>query len=208
MKFYERILLENQAWAHEMCLREPGYFQRLSIKQTPDVLWIGCSDSRVPAEQICNAQPGDLFIYRNVANMVCLQESSFMSVLEYAVTELRVNHIIVCGHHQCGGIKAALTSDECGLPHLDYHLVNVRETRNRHAQELAALADELSRINRLVELNVCDQIECLAGMPIIQEAWMAHRSPSLHGMVYALEEGLLREIVRREGDETVMQASA
>lgn len=200
MRFVERLLLENQAWASEIKHRDPNMFDRLSAGQSPEVLWIGCSDSRVPAEQLCNTSPGEMFIHRNVANRVCPDETGFMSVLEYAIAVLKVRHIVVCGHHRCGGIQAAMTDENTGLSHLDHHLEGIREVRRRHAAELENIADESERLDKLVAFNVIDQIETLSRLPIIQSHWLNHRRPVIHGMVYALETGRLREIQRWSGE--------
>ncbi|WP_438765522.1 carbonic anhydrase [Kushneria sp. TE3] len=205
MRFVERLLLENQAWADEIKHRDPGMFDRLSTGQSPEVLWIGCSDSRVPAEQLCNTSPGEMFIHRNVANRVCPNETGFMSVLEYAVAVLKVRHIVVCGHHRCGGIQAAMTDENTGLSHLDDHLDGIRELRRRHADVLSEIPDDAGRLDRLVAFNVADQVRVLSEMPLIQAQWSRHQGPTIHGMVYALETGRLREIQRWEGEchETV-----
>ncbi len=199
MRFVERLLLENQAWAGEIKNRDPNMFERLRAGQSPEVLWIGCSDSRVPAEQLCNTSPGEMFIHRNVANRVCAHETGFMSVLEYAVAVLKVNHIIVCGHHCCGGVRAAMTDENTGLSHLDDHLEAIRSVRRRHADELEGITDDNERLDRLVAFNVADQIETLSNLPLIQAHWSRHQRPTIHGMVYALETGRLREIQRWEG---------
>lgn len=200
MRFVERLLLENQAWASEIKHRDPNMFDRLSAGQSPEVLWIGCSDSRVPAEQLCNTSPGEMFIHRNVANRVCPNETGFMSVLEYAVAVLKVRHIIVCGHHRCGGIKAAMTDENTGLSHLDHHLDGIRDVRRRHADELADITDDAERLDRLVAFNVADQIRTLSELPLIQKHWSLNQLPTIHGMVYALETGRLREIQRWNGE--------
>ncbi|GHC22368.1 carbonic anhydrase [Kushneria pakistanensis] len=200
MRFVERLLLENQAWSDEIKNRDPSMFDRLRTGQSPEVLWIGCSDSRVPAEQLCNTSPGEMFIHRNVANRVCIHETGFMSVLEYAVAVLKVNHIVVCGHHCCGGVRAAMTDENTGLSHLDEHLEAIRNVRRMNTDELERIADDAERLDRLVELNVADQIETLSNLPLIQEHWSRHQRPTIHGMVYALETGRLREIQRWEGN--------
>lgn len=195
MDFNKRILLENQAWASRKVEEDPGFFERLAIKQVPYALWIGCADSRVPAELLCNADPGELFIFRNVANIVSLDQPGCASAIEYAVHALEVKHIIVCGHHLCGGIKAAMEEGDTHLANVDNHLVEVKKTRDKYKRELEELPDDNSRINRLVELNVIRQIEKLSCFEAIKQAATGtEKGIRLHGMVYALEEGLLREI--------------
>ncbi|WP_064121403.1 carbonic anhydrase [Halotalea alkalilenta] len=194
MDFIDRLLLENRAWAQENRAYDPELFERLSAGQSPRVLWIGCADSRVPAEQICNAEPGELFVHRNIANVVAEGDSS-RSVLEYAIEVLQVEHIVVCGHHRCGGIQAALSPEETGLPHVDRHLEPIRQLRDAHVDTLHPLA-ERDRVTTLSELNVRAQIELLARLPLIKKAHEEKRGPTLHGMMYALESGQLRELVR------------
>ncbi|SFC52141.1 carbonic anhydrase [Kushneria avicenniae] len=201
MRFVERLLLENQAWASEISHRSPEIFDRLKSGQSPDVLWIGCSDSRVPAEQLCNAAPGEMFIHRNVANRVCPHEDGFMSVLEFAVAVLKVNHIVVCGHHCCGGVKAAMTDENTGLGHLDHHLEAIRQVRRENAETLESIRDEGERLNHLVALNVMEQVRMLSELTLIKDQWSERRRPSIHGMIYALETGRLQEIHRWDGDE-------
>lgn len=200
MRFVERLLLENQAWAGEVKHRDPHMFDRLSAGQSPEVLWIGCSDSRVPAEQLCNTSPGEMFIHRNVANRVCPNEAGFMSVLEYAVAVLKVRHIIVCGHHRCGGVQAAMTDENTGFSHLDNHLDGIRDIRRRHANELAEMNNDAERLDRMVALNVIDQVTALGELPLIKAQWSRRQYPTIHGMVYALETGRLREIKRWNGE--------
>ncbi len=195
MEFRDRLLLENRAWADEMSARDPEYFTRLNHGQAPDALWIGCSDSRVPPEQLCNASPGDLFIHRNVANLVADGEAGFLSVLEYAVHVLAVPHIVVCGHYGCGGVAAACSDEPVPLAHVDAHIEPLKTLRNRHRETLDALDGVSARINRLVELNVRAQIERLAELTLIRTA---ARPPALHGLVYATDRGLLESVCYRE----------
>src|SRR6188472_1813216 len=170
MHSYEKLLLENKAWASEKTEKDPEYFSRLSKIQTPEFLWIGCSDSRVPANEITGTQPGEIFVHRNVANMVVNTDSNVLSVLEYAVTHLKVKHIIVCGHYGCGGIKAALTNHDYKQV-LNMWLRNIKDVYRLHADELNVINEEEKRLDRLVELNVMEQLIHLAKTSIIQCAW-------------------------------------
>lgn len=194
MEFRERLLLENRAWADEMHARDPEYFARLSHGQAPDALWIGCSDSRVPPEQLCNAAPGDLFIHRNVANLVADDEAGFLSVLEYAVHVLAVPHIVVCGHYGCGGVAAACSDEPVPLAHVDTHIEPLKALRDRHRADLEAIDSASARVDHLVELNVRAQVDRLADLAAIRSA--AH-PPELHGLVYATDRGLLHSVCHR-----------
>ena len=193
MYSYERLLLENKAWAAEKTSEDPEYFQRLVHLQTPEFLWIGCSDSRVPANEITGTQPGEIFVHRNIANLVINTDVNVLSVLDYAVNHLKVNHIIVCGHYGCGGIKAALTNRDF-KPVLNMWLRNIKDVIRLHRQELEVIKEEESRSDRLVELNVQEQIFNLAKTSIIQRAWRDERRPDLHGWVYGLKDGLIKPV--------------
>ncbi|QET04139.1 carbonic anhydrase [Cupriavidus pauculus] len=190
MEVVKRLILENRAWASEMLARDPEGFARLSAGQAPAVLWIGCSDSRVPAELITNAAPGDFFVHRNIANLVVEHDPSLMSVLQYAVEVLKVDNIIVCGHRGCGGVRAALARIP-ELPHVDARLDSLRQVYRHHCRELDALPDDDARVERLVELNAVAQIERLAALPLIRQAWDSGRPLQLHAWVYDLHTGLL-----------------
>jgi carbonic anhydrase len=193
MKLYEKLLLENKAWAAEKVEDDPEYFNRLADLQKPDFLWIGCSDSRVPANEITGTQPGEIFVHRNVANMVVNTDVNLLSVLDYAVNHLQVKHVIVCGHYGCGGIKAAITHTDF-KPVLNMWLRNIKDVYRLHRKELDALKSEEEKINRLTELNVQEQVFNLAKTSIIQRAWKHEKRPDLHGWVYGLTDGIIKPV--------------
>lgn len=193
MYSYERLLLENKAWAKEMVTDDPDYFNRLSELQTPEFLWIGCSDSRVPANQITGTQPGEIFVHRNVANLVINTDVNVLSVLDYAVNHLKVKHVIVCGHYGCGGVKAASTKTDFKAV-LNMWLRNIKDVYRLHRQELDNIKDEEQRCDRLVELNVREQVLNLAKTSIIQRAWKQEQRPDLHGWVYGLKDGIINPV--------------
>jgi carbonic anhydrase len=194
MKAYEKLLLENKAWAKEQVDNDPEFFTRLSNIQTPEFLWIGCSDSRVPANEITNTAPGEIFVHRNIANLVVHTDLNLLSVLQYAVQVLKVKHIIVCGHYGCGGVKAAMTQNDLGL--INKWLRNIKDTYFFNKDELNAIEDMGKRADRLTELSVKDQVMNLAQTSIIQRAWKSENRPTLHGWVYSLEDGILHDIVK------------
>src|SRR5687767_6057882 len=193
MYSYERLLLENKAWAAEKVKGDPQYFDRLSRLQTPEFLWIGCSDSRVPANEITGTQPGEIFVHRNVANLVINTDVNLLSVLDYAVNHLKVKHVIVCGHYGCGGVKAAATKTDFKYV-LNMWLRNIKDVYRLHREELDKIADEDHRCDRLVELNVQEQVMNLAKTSIIQRAWKHEQRPDLHGWVYGLKDGLIKPV--------------
>jgi carbonic anhydrase len=193
MKAYEKLLLENKAWAQEKVEDDPEYFNRLSHIQTPEFLWIGCSDSRVPANEITNTQPGEIFVHRNVANLVIHTDVNLLSVLEYAVVHLKVKHVIVCGHYGCGGVKAAMTNHDFKQV-LNMWLRNIKDVYRLHTDELANIQDEEQKFDRLVELNVMEQVQHLAKTSIIQKAWQNDQRPDLHGWVYGLKNGVINPV--------------
>jgi carbonic anhydrase len=193
MKAYEKLLLENKAWAQEKVEDDPEYFNRLSHIQTPQFLWIGCSDSRVPANEITNTQPGEIFVHRNVANLVIHTDVNLLSVLEYAVVHLKVKHVIVCGHYGCGGVKAAMTNHDFKQV-LNMWLRNIKDVYRLHTDELANIKDEEQKFDRLVELNVMEQVQHLAKTSIIQKAWQNDQRPDLHGWVYGLKNGVINPV--------------
>ena len=193
MKEYEKLLKDNKSWAAEMLKDDPAYFNKLSQLQTPEFLWIGCSDSRVPANEITGTQPGEIFVHRNIANMVVNTDSNVLSVLEYAVNHLKVKHIIVCGHYGCGGIKAAMSNHDYKQV-LNMWLRNIKDVYRLHREELDAIVDEDLRADRLCELNVKEQVMDLAKTSIVQRAWKHEQRPDLHGWVYGLKDGLINPI--------------
>ncbi|MEO7312908.1 MAG: carbonic anhydrase [Chitinophagaceae bacterium] len=197
MNPYEKLLLENKAWAQEKTAEDPEYFDRLAHIQTPDFLWIGCSDSRVPANEITGTQPGEIFVHRNIANMVIHTDVNLLSVLEYAVAHLKVKHVIVCGHYGCGGIKAAMTNHDYKQV-LNMWLRNIKDVYRMYADELTSIGDEERRTDRLVELNVKEQVIHLAKTSIIQRAWKQEQRPHLHGWVYGLKDGLINPVFEME----------
>jgi carbonic anhydrase len=192
MKSYDKLLLENKAWAAEKVQNDPNYFKKLSGIQTPEFLWIGCSDSRVPANEITGTSPGEIFVHRNIANMVVHTDVNLLSVLEYAVKFLEVKHVIVCGHYGCGGVKASMAQHNLGI--INKWVMHIKDVQRIHAEELQAIGDEDARTNRLVELNVIEQVTNLAKTSVIQKAWKDRQGPHLHGWVYGLDNGLIKPI--------------
>ena len=192
MKSYEKLLLENKAWALEKVQEDPDFFRRLANLQTPEFLWIGCSDSRVPANEITGTQPGEIFVHRNVANMVVHTDLNLLTVLAYAVTHLKVQHIIVCGHYGCGGVKAAMTHHNMGI--IDKWLRNIKDVYRFHRELVDAVTDEEAKTDLMVELNVREQVMNLAKTSIIQKAWKSDNRPNLHGWVYGLKDGIIKPV--------------
>jgi carbonic anhydrase len=201
MKPIEKLLLENKAWAHELEADDPGYFKRLAKLQTPEFLWIGCSDSRVPADRITGTMPGEIFVHRNIANLVIHTDVNLLSVLDFAVNQLKVNHVIVCGHYGCGGVKAAMTNHDYKYV-LNMWLRNIKDVYRLYSQELDAIGDEEQRADRLTELNVKEQVMHLAKTSIIQRAWKQERRPQLHGWVYGLKDGLIKPVFDMEANQS------
>src|SRR5580693_1494426 len=193
MESFEKILEANKSWAAQQVIADPDYFNRLSNIQRPDFLWIGCSDSRVPADKITGTQPGEIFVHRNIANMVVHTDVNLLSVLDYAVNHLKVDHVIVCGHYGCGGIKAAMTNHDYKYV-LNMWLRNIKDVYRLHSRELDAIPDLEARTNRLTELNVKEQVMHLAKTSIIQRAWKQEQRPKLHGWVYGLKDGLIKPV--------------
>ncbi|HEX5150335.1 MAG TPA: carbonic anhydrase [Parafilimonas sp.] len=194
---HEKLLLENKAWAQEMVEQDPDYFNRLAHLQAPEFLWIGCSDSRVPANEITGTQPGEIFVHRNIANLVIHTDVNLLSVLDYAVNHLRVNHVIVCGHYGCGGVKAAMTSHDYNHL-LNMWLRNIKDVYRLYQPELESITSEEERADRLVELNVKEQVLKLAKTSIIQRAWKYNNRPVLHGWVYGLKDGIIKSLFNME----------
>lgn len=199
MKEYKKLLLSNKAWARERLHVNEQYFDTLSKEQNPLFLWIGCADSRVPAEEITHADPGEIFVHRNVANMVVHTDMNLLSVLQYAVEILKIRHIIVCGHYNCGGVKAAMTNKDFGL--INKWLRNIKEVYEKHYDELQAIENEQSRFNAMVEMNVKEQIQNLAKTTIVQKAWKNSQLPHLHGWVFDIHKGEIKEVVNISAGE-------
>jgi len=193
MNEVEKILIANKSWAQEKKMFDPDFFKRLENVQSPKFLWIGCSDSRVPANEITGTQPGEIFVHRNVANMVVHTDLNLLTVLSYAVEVLKVKHVIVCGHYGCGGVHAALSRKNYGL--INKWLRNIKDVYRIHKDEIEALSSDIEKTNRMVELNVAEQILNLAKTSIIQKSWQETSGPTLHGWVYGLTNGLLKDIV-------------
>ena len=204
MKSYEKLLLENKAWAAGKLAENPGYFDNLAHLQTPEFLWIGCSDSRVPANEITGTQPGEIFVHRNVANLVINTDVNVLSVLDFAVNHLKVKHVIVCGHYGCGGIKAAVTKTDF-KPVLNMWLRNMKDVYRLHREELDGIKEEEKRTDLLTELNVKEQILNLAKTSIIQRAWQKEQQPDLHGWVYGLKDSIINPIVEMKAGTHIDQ---
>lgn len=194
MNSHEKLLLENRAWASIQLERDPDYFNRLEHVQTPEFLWIGCSDSRVPANEITNTQPGEIFVHRNIANVVDHTDLNMMSVVQYAVEVLKVKHVIVCGHYGCGGVKAAMGNSSFGL--IDNWLRNIKDTYWNNHKELDEISDAAARADRLTELNVIHGVNNLVKTNIIQNTWKNSQRPVLHGWVYRLSDGILHDLCK------------
>ena len=190
-KSYKRLIDGNRMFALEKRHDDPEYFKNMSLKQTPEYLWVGCSDSRVPANEITGTESGQIFVHRNIANMVVCTDMNLLSVLDYAVNILNVRHVIVCGHYGCGGIRAAMTDISYGF--VDSWLRNTKEVYTKHSLELEAISDLSKREDRLVELNVIEQVRELAKTKIVQSAWKK-RKLEIHGWVYGLNDGLIKEL--------------
>jgi carbonic anhydrase len=192
MKYLPRLFANNRDWSKSMTDRDPQFFTRLASIQKPDYLWIGCSDSRVPANQIIGLMPGEVFVHRNVANIVAPGDLNGNSVIQFAVDMLKVKHIIVCGHYGCGGVWAALRDDRLGL--VDRWLDWVRQVRDRHARLVDALPDESERWRRLCELNTIEQVMNVCRLPTVCDAWARGQELDVHGWIYDLHDGLLRDL--------------
>lgn len=190
--FIKKILDNNQNWVKEKISTDPEFFNRLSARHAPEILWIGCSDARVPANEITGTSPGDVFVHRNISNMVVHSDMNMLSVLSYAVEVLNVKHIIVCGHYECGGILAAMKNKSFGL--IDNWLRHVKDVYRTHSEELSEIKDERLRYNRLVELNVIQQVYNLCKTSIVQGAWTKEQFPYIHGWVYDVHDGILKDL--------------
>lgn len=194
MKSYERLLLSNnRKWATETVRADPEFFNRLAEIQRPEFLWIGCSDSRVPADRITLTQPGEIFVHRNIANVVVATDLNMLSVLQYAVEALKIKHIILCGHYGCGGVRAAMDHQYLGL--INQWLCHIKDVYRDHHEELEEIKDLDKRADRLVELNVITQAYNLVKTSVVQNAWRIGEFPIIHGWVYSLRDGLLHELI-------------
>jgi len=190
--FYKKILDNNKKWVENKLAISPDYFKNLADGQNPPLLWIGCSDSRVPANEIIGAEPGEVFVHRNIANMVVHSDMNMLSVLDYAVNALKVKHVIVCGHYGCGGVKAAMGNSSIGI--IDNWIRHIKDVYRFHQQELDAITDEKERFNTFVEINVKEQVLDLAKTSIVQNAWKNGQELSLHGWVYGLNDGYVTDL--------------
>lgn len=190
--FYNQLLDNNKKWVAGKLAKDPDYFKKLAIGQKPPVLWIGCADSRVPANEIIGAEPGEVFVHRNIANMVVHSDMNMLSVLDYAVNVLQVKHIIVCGHYGCGGVQTAMTNKHVGL--IDNWIRHIKDVYRLHRDELDAIADEQSRFKRFVELNVFEQVLDLGKTSIVQSAWERGQDVHVHGWVYDIHDGMIKDL--------------
>lgn len=191
-KSYQRLIENNKTWVAEQLQLDPNFFENLSKGQTPEYLWIGCSDSRVPAESITGTEPGEMFVHRNIANMVVHSDMNMLSVLSYAVDVLKVKHIIVCGHYGCGGVMAAMKNQQFGL--IDNWLRHIKDVYRYHHDELDAIKDETLRARRFVEVNVQEQVHDLGKTSIVQNAWKRGQQLHLHGWAYDIQDGLINDL--------------
>ena len=190
--FYKKILDNNKKWVENKLAISPDYFKNLADGQNPPLLWIGCSDSRVPANEIIGAEPGEVFVHRNIANMVVHSDMNMLSVLDYAVNALKVKHVIVCGHYGCGGVKAAMGNSSIGI--IDNWIRHIKDVYRFHQNELDAITNEKERFNKFVEINVKEQVMDLAKTSIVQTAWKNGQELSLHGWVYGLNDGYVTDL--------------
>ena len=192
MRELSHLFANNRAWAGKIRAENPEFFLKLSLQQAPQYLWIGCSDSRVPANEIVGLLPGELFVHRNIANVVPAADLNCLSVLQFAVDALKVRHVIVCGHYGCAGVRAVLRENRMGL--VDNWLQQVQDVRQKHAAQLATLTDETQRFDRLCELNVIEQVASVCEASSVQDAWARGQSLVVHGWIYAVSDGLLRDL--------------
>ncbi len=192
MKELDPLLASNKQWAADIKAQDPTFFEKLSAQQTPEYLWIGCADSRVPANEIVDLLPGELFVHRNIANCVVHTDLNCLSVIYYAVRVLKVKHIIVCGHYGCGGVQAALTDQQFGLA--DHWIRNIRDVYSHHFTDLENISDKEHKVDRLCELNVIQQMLNVAHLPVIQNAWADGQDISVNGWIYSIKDGLLKKL--------------
>lgn len=192
MELYKKLIQNNREWVDRMLANDPDYFNRLATGQKPPVLWIGCADSRVPANEIIGAPPGEVFVHRNIANMVVHSDMNMLSVLDYAVSVLKVQHVIVCGHYGCGGVRAAMGNQQFGL--IDNWVRHIKDVYRLHQDELDGIKDSQERENRFIELNVIEQVYDLSKTSIIQNSWRTTGGPYVHGWVYDIRNGLIKDL--------------
>jgi carbonic anhydrase len=192
MRVLRHLFEQNKAWSENIRVHDPDFFRKLSHQQSPSYLWIGCSDSRVPANQIVGLLPGELFVHRNVANLVVHTDLNCLSAMQFAVDVLKVKHIIVCGHYGCGGVGAALRGDRLGL--VDNWLRHVRDVQQKHEARLAAISDEGQRWDRLCELNVIEQVLNVCQTTVVHDCWQRGQDVAVHGWIYKIDDGLLRDL--------------
>jgi carbonic anhydrase len=199
----DKLLAGNKAWAAEVHRRDPGYFSDLAKEQRPKFLWIGCSDSRVPAETVVNAAPGEIFVHRNIANQVITTDFNCLSVLQYALVVLKVEHIIVCGHYGCGGVMAALQPENTGLMITNKWLLHIKDVYRLHQAELESLPTKELMLQRMIQLNIKEQVKHIAHTSMMQSAWKQGHKPTLHGWVYGLNNGKLEELVSMDHNSPI-----
>lgn len=197
MPAFKKLIDQNREWAEGITAQDPDYFEKLSQQQAPQVLWIGCADSRVPANQITGLPPGEVFVHRNIANVVVPSDLNCLSVLQYAVEVLKVRHVIVCGHYGCGGVAAALESSDHGL--IDNWLNHIRSVYRLHGHEFTPEMDDDQRVDRLCELNILEQVRNVCATTIVRDAWARGAVLDVHGVVYGLKNGILKPLIRRYG---------
>ena len=205
MRSLDDLLARNRTWATKIRSADPEFFPRLAQQQSPPYLWIGCSDSRVPATQLVDLAPGEMFVHRNIANLVVHTDLNCLSVMQYAVEVLKVEHIIVCGHDGCGGVQAALSNSKLGL--IDNWLRHVQDVMQKHRALLDAISEDAERVRRLCELNVIEQVVNVCQTTIVQEAWGRGQELTVHGLIYGLKDGLLHELgIHVGGQEEVLMS--
>jgi carbonic anhydrase len=202
MKRYEQLLLQNRAWVQQKLEEDKDFFNRLANTQKPEFLWIGCADSRVPANEITGTNPGEVFVHRNIANMVVHTDMNMLSVLDYAVNVLEVKHVIVCGHYGCGGVRAAMMNKQIGL--IDNWIRHIKDVYRMHQNELEGIPDMKQREDRFIELNVMEQVYDLGKTSIIQNAWQKRGAPYVHGWVYDVSNGLIKDLKVSMHDDSEM----
>ena len=190
--FYKQLIVNNKKWVEKKLDLDPQFFEKLSKGQKPPLLWIGCADSRVPANEIIGAEPGEVFVHRNIANMVIHSDMNMLSVLDYAVNALKVKHVIVCGHYGCGGVNAAMTNQSIGI--IDNWIRHIKDVYRVHKKELDSIEDQTERSNRFVELNVTEQVFDLAKTSIVQNAWNNGQDLTIHGWVYGVDSGIIKDL--------------